>query len=192
MLKPDELDTTEGSDTWETLAASSKGDVVSLRRLLAKGPALARAEYWYTSAVHFAVREGHIDAVRLLLEGGADPEWNGLHDGSVIEMAKDRGHTAIVLLLERERDRRHRTIAGAVRLPVHAAIAKGDFEKVIAALDADPALINAVDCDACTLLHRALLSRAPKSMITLLLDRGADLRARRGSASGLRGGFWSD
>jgi ankyrin repeat protein len=107
-------------------------------------------------------------------------------------MAKDRGHTAIALPLERERDRRHRTVAGPVHLPVHAALATGDFDKVIAALDVDPTLINKVNRDACTLLHRALLSRAPQRMITLLLDRGADLRARRGSASGLGGGFWSD
>jgi len=29
-----------------------------------------RAEYWYTPAIHFAVREGHLEAVRLLLEAG--------------------------------------------------------------------------------------------------------------------------
>ena len=71
--------------------------------------------------MHFAVREGHIDAVRLLLDAGADPERNGLYDGSAIDMAKDRGHAAISVLLERERDRRHRTIAQPVNLPVHAA-----------------------------------------------------------------------
>ncbi len=192
MLKPDELETEEGCDIWETFVASSQGDVVSLQRLTGKNPALGRAEFWYTPAIHFAVREGHIDAVRLLLDAGADPEWNGLHDGSVIEMAKDRRHAAIAVLLERERDSRHRTIAGPSYLPAHAALAKGDFEKVVEALDAEPTLINAVDHDACTLLHRAVLSHAPQDFITLLLDRGADLRARRGSAGGLRGGFWSD
>src|SRR5262245_24154989 len=115
MLKPDELETEEGREIWETLVASSQGDVVSLRRLIDKNPVLSRAEFWYTPAIHFAVREGHIDAVRLLLDAGADPESNGLYDGSVIDMAKDRGHAAIAVVLERERDRRHRTIAE----PVH-------------------------------------------------------------------------
>jgi ankyrin repeat protein len=188
MIKPDELETSEGHDIWETLVASSQGNVGSLRRLIDKNPTLSRAEFWYTPAIHFAVREGHIDAVRLLLDAGADPESNGLYDGSVIEMAKDRGHAAIVLLLEHERDRRHRTSAGPVHLPVHKAAAKGDLEKVAAALDADPALIHSVDRDACTLLHRALLARAPRHVIELLLDRGADLHARRGSGRG----FWSD
>ena len=111
MLKPDELETEEGHDSWETLLAASQGDVDSLRRLIGRNAALSRAEFWYTPAIHFAVREGHIDAVRLLLDAGADPERNGLYDGSVIQMAKDRGHAAISDLLEAERDRRHRTIA---------------------------------------------------------------------------------
>jgi ankyrin repeat protein len=187
MLKPDELETGEGRDIWETLLASSQGDVPSLRRLIHKKPALSRAEFWYTPAIHFAVREGYIDAVRLLLEAGADPERNGLHDGSLIEMAKDRGHAEISVLLERERNRRHRTIAPPVPHPGLRAIAEanGDFEKVVAVLDADPTLIHAVHRDGFTLLHRALLIRAPQHFISLLLDRGADVNARRGGGSDL-------
>jgi ankyrin repeat protein len=192
MLKPDELESEDGRQIWETLVAASRGDVVSLRRLIDKNPTLSHAEFWYTPAIHFAVREGHIDAVRLLLDAGADPEANGLHDGSMIEMAKDRGHATIAVLLERERDRRHRTIAGTVDLPVHAAMAKGKLEEVVAALDADPAMIHAVARDGCSLLHRALLGHAPQHVVTLLLDRGADLQARRGSSCGLRAGFWSN
>jgi ankyrin repeat protein len=190
MLKPDELETDEGGDIWATLVAASQGDLNTLRRLIDKNPSLGRAEFWYTPAIHFAVREGHIEAVRLLLAAGADPEWNGLYDGSVIDMAKDRGHEAIVVLLERERDRRRRTIAEPVNrnLPVQAAFEQGDVEKAVNALDADPTLIHAVDPGGCTLLHRALLAHAPRHIITLLLDRGADLHVRRGSGWG----FFSD
>ncbi len=188
MLKPDELETEEGRDVWEMLVASSQGDIVSIRRLIDKNPALSCAEFWYSPAIHFAVREGQIEAVRLLLTDGADPESNGLYDGSLIEMAKDRGHSAIAVLLESERDRRHRTVAEPMTLPVHKAMARGDLQQVVAALDADPALIHAVDRDACTLLHRALLTRAPRQVIELLLDRGANIHARRGAARG----FFSD
>ena len=91
MLKPDELETDEGHDVWQTFIAASQGDVDALRHLIDKNPRLSRAEFWYTPAIHFAVREGHIDAVRLLLESGADPEKNGLYDGNLIQMARDRG-----------------------------------------------------------------------------------------------------
>ena len=95
MIKPPELDSEEGGIVWNALTASDDGDVDALRRLVERDPRLSRAEYWYTPAIHFAVREGHLEAVQLLLDAGADPEWNGLHDGSLIAMARDRGHAEI-------------------------------------------------------------------------------------------------
>ncbi len=66
-------------------------------RVLPRGPK-AHARWKHCSvrrmevrpAIHFAVREGHVEAVQLRLDAGADPEWNGLHDGSLIAMARDR------------------------------------------------------------------------------------------------------
>ncbi|MEO7274217.1 MAG: hypothetical protein ABIX28_06820, partial [Vicinamibacterales bacterium] len=91
IIKPPELDSDHGDDVWAALVASAAGDAGALRQLLERDPRLSRAEYWYTPAIHFAVREGHLDAVRLLLDAGADPEWNGLHDGSLMAMAHERG-----------------------------------------------------------------------------------------------------
>ena len=113
MIKPDELESPEGEIVWNVLAAAAGGDVGTLGQLLRQDPRLSRADYWYTPAIHFAVREGHAEAVQLLLEAGADPEWNGLHDVSLIEMARDRGHTQIAQLLEQTRDRRGRIAASA-------------------------------------------------------------------------------
>jgi hypothetical protein len=79
-IRPVELQSPEGEDVWDTLVAASNGNLVKLRRLLEHNRRLARAEYWYTPVLHFAVRGGHIDAARLLLDAGADPESNGLHD----------------------------------------------------------------------------------------------------------------
>jgi hypothetical protein len=90
IIKPPELDSDEGVVVWNALTASHDGDVDTLRRLLERDMGLSRAEYWYTPAIHFAVREGQVDAVQVLLDAGADPEWNGLHDGSLIVMARDR------------------------------------------------------------------------------------------------------
>ena len=191
MLKPDELESEEGRVVWDTLAASAGGDVAALRTLLDRNPRLSRAEYWYTPAVHFAVREGRAEAVQLLLDAGADPEWNGLHEGSLIDMANDRGHTRIAALLEQARDRRGRVVAQPVDHPIHAAVARGPLDRVRALLDADARLVHLGDAQGGTPLHRAIL-RGAGDMVTLLLDRGADVHAFHGSARGLKGGFWTD
>jgi hypothetical protein len=73
MLKPPELDTAGTRAIWDALTASAAGDVETLRGLLGRDTSLSRAEYWYTPAIHFAVRDGHDAAVRLLLDAGASP-----------------------------------------------------------------------------------------------------------------------
>jgi ankyrin repeat protein len=191
MIKPDELESETGRFVWDTIAASAAGDMTALRRLLDRDPRLSRAEYWYTPAVHFAVREGHAEAVQLLLDAGADPEWNGLHEGSLIEMATERGHTRIAQRLEQARDRRGRVATQPIDHPIHAAAARGNLEQVRALLDTDASLVHRSDSEGGTPLHRAVLGGA-RDMVTLLLDRGADVDAFHGAARGLRGGFWTD
>ena len=63
MIKPPDI----AAEVWEFLTAAASGDIASLRDLLARDAGLHRAEYWYTPPLHFAVREGHLEAVRLLL-----------------------------------------------------------------------------------------------------------------------------
>src|SRR5262245_3019346 len=79
LIKPPELETEPGRKIWETLTAAASGDVSGLRRLFADDPELSRTGYFYTPPIHFAVREGHLEAVAVLLEAGADPEWNGYY-----------------------------------------------------------------------------------------------------------------
>src|SRR6516164_2750153 len=120
MIKPRELESDKGRDIWDTITAAAAGDMATLQRLLEGDPGLSQAEYWYTQPIHFAVREGHLDAVQILLESGADPEWNGYHDGSLIEMARDRHHEDIAQLLEEARNRRGR-VTPADEHPIHMA-----------------------------------------------------------------------
>jgi ankyrin repeat protein len=177
MIKPVELESADGRDTWDTIVAASSNDVDTLRRLLERDRRLARAEYWYAPAVHFAAREGHIEAVRLLLDAGADPERNGLHDRNLIEMARERGHEQIARTLERARDARGRVPAQAADHPIHRAAAAGDLEAVRGFLDGDAALV-AVGCHrGCTPLHHAVLGGS-QLVVNLLLDRGADVHTR--------------
>jgi ankyrin repeat protein len=191
IIKPPELDSEEGGVVWNALAASDDGDVDTLRRLLERDPRLSRAEYWYTPAIHFAVREGHLEAVQLLLDAGADPEWNGLHDGSLIAMARDRGHAGIAQLLEEARDRRGRVLPGSDSHPIHAAITREDSSEVRRLLDTDPGLVDVGNAIGASPLHRAV-GRGAHELAALLLDRGANVHAALSAARGLSGGFWTD
>ena len=177
MIKPIELESADGRDSWDTICAASAGDVATLQRLLERDRRLARAEYWYAPAVHFAVREGHIEAVRVLLDAGADPERNGLHDRSLIEMARERGHERIAQTLERARDARGRVPAQPVDHPVHRAAALGDVDAVRAFLDGDAALVGLGCPRGCTPLHHAALGGS-QPVVNLLLDRGANIHTR--------------
>jgi ankyrin repeat protein len=177
MIKPVELDSPDGADTWDTLVAASTGDVTTLSRLLARNPRLAQAEYWYTPAIHFAVRDGHADAVRLLLDAGADPECNGLNDRDLIGMARERGREAIAQMLEQARRDCGRVEPQAADHPIHKAAAGGDLAGVRAMLDHDASLVHRGSRDGMAPLHCAVLARS-EPMVTLLLDRGANIHAR--------------
>ena len=80
MIKPLELDNEQGQAIWETMCAADAGDTAGLKGLLDKDPGLSRSEYWYQHPLHYAVRGGHLEAVKLLLDAGGDPEWNA-YDG---------------------------------------------------------------------------------------------------------------
>jgi ankyrin repeat protein len=189
MIKPCELDSDRGRDLWDTITAAAAGDIPTLQRLLERDPSLSQAEYWYTQPIHFAVREGHLAAVQILLDSGADPEWNGYHDGSLIEMARDRGHERIAQLLEEARNRRGR-VAPAGDHPIHVAAQADDIEGVRKFLDDDSNLLERGDRSGGTPLHRAVLGSA-RRVIEHLLDRGANIHAVHSVARGGSHGWWA-
>lgn len=190
MIRPRNLETDRGRDTWATIVAAAEGDTGTLRRLLQRDPGLSRAEYFYTHPIHFAVRSGHREAARLLLDAGADPEWNGYHDGSLSEMARDRGHEAIARLLEDARERRGRIAPGEDH-PIHEAAKAGDVHRVRELLDADPSLLDRGDRMGGTPLHRAVI-RSARRIVELLLDRGANVHAIHSTSPGAGCGWWSN
>jgi ankyrin repeat protein len=175
---------------WEVLSAANSGDLASMRRLLERDPSLSQKGYFYTPPIHFAVREGHLEIVEMLLAAGADAEWNGHYGNSLIDMAKERGHDAVAALLEKARASRGRT-APAQTLEdhaIHAAAQAGDLQRVRELLDADATLLNHGDRAGGTPLHRAVAGSASE-VVKLLLDRGADIHAIHGAGLGAPGGF---
>lgn len=195
MIRPDVLESelphgpwsSRGRDIWDAISAAASGDAAALRRLLARDPNLYRAEYWYTPPIHFAVREGHLEATRVLLDAGADPAATafGQDLGTV---ARDRGHEAVASLLEEARARRNRTAPAGADHPIHLAAAAGDVARVRALLDAEPRLVHRSDRAGGTPLHRAVAASA-REVVALLVDRGADIHALHGAGPGSESGY---
>lgn len=197
MIRPDVLASnkpygpyqSKGSDLWEMFQAAAVGDNSALEELLAKDPDLVHGEYWYTQPLHFAVREGHADACRLLLSAGADPSASGTGSEDLVTMARDRHFGEIAQLLEEARNAKARTAPSpVVDHPIHAAAAKGDAQAVKTLLGQDPVLVHRGDRMGGTPLHRAVAASSHET-IEILLTHGADVKARFGSGPGDASGY---
>lgn len=189
-LRHDELKTPQGDAIWSTIDAAARGDATRLRELIQGDPLLVHAQYWYTHPIHFAVRAGHEEAVRVLLQGGADPEYNAYYDGSLIDMARERGHERIAQTLEEWRRSMGRIEPGEDH-PIHLAAATNDVGLLTKLLDADPSLLERGDRSGGSPLHRAVTCQARKA-VKLLLDRGANIHAAHSTSRGGGGGWWAN
>lgn len=153
MIKPPELDSDRphgryacrGRDIWDALSAAADGNAAVLRRVLARDPNLYRAEYWYAPPLYFAVREGHLEAVRILLDAGADPSYVGLGGEDLVTTARDRGHEEVAQTIESAKSRgraaeRPDTAQAEKGAALHRAAQAGDDAEVerLLAEGADP------------------------------------------------------
>ena len=68
MIRPIDL---VDDDLWNLMQATAAGDQRAVEGLIGRRPELAQSVYDYTPALHFAVREGHLNLLRFLLEYGA-------------------------------------------------------------------------------------------------------------------------
>ena len=90
------------TEVWEMLSASREGDLDGMRQLIARRPELSTCQFNYTPPLHFAVREGHLPLVRVLVEQKAlDPNYKSYPFGdSFLTMAQDRGYDEIARFLQ--------------------------------------------------------------------------------------------
>lgn len=179
MLKPRNL-TDEG--IWAMLNASRDGDLARVKHLVASRPELVRSEYNYTPPIHFAVREGHADVVRFLVENGAEFANYRTYpfQDSLLTMAEDREYTEIASYLRELAARRFQVMEG---LPEFLeAVKDAEVEDVRQMLARNPGLARAADDTGETGLHVAA-TIGHLELIGLLLDAGAAVDAIRADGS---------
>jgi len=190
VITPDEPDASAKPDIEAAMTAAKAGDVPTLRRLIERRPTLAHDDAVGRAPIELAVREGHLEAVQVLLDAGAEPDRTTFYGDSLIDIAKDRGHEAIATLLERACARGRRITPSETHAdhPIHLAAEADDVKRVRELLDADPTLVHRGDRAGGTALHRAVVGRARK-VVALLLDRGADIHAVQGGGLGSMSGY---
>lgn len=163
-----------GIDTWEMICAAIRGDVPAIRRLLKSDPNLAITEYWYTHPIHFAAREGHVEATRTLVEAGADLSHLPHAGDDMVVAARDRGHAAVAEYLESARSASKLDVGED--LPIHRAAMAGDVAASRAEIAKDASHLEARNSEGNRPLHLAVAS-GNRETVAALLDSGADIDA---------------
>src|SRR5262245_5616550 len=172
---------TWGRSTWEFFTAVFGGDQSRVREMLDNEPWLARAEYAYLQCLHYAVKGGRLDMVRLLLEAGANPlaeGWSGkpLGDDTPLARARDRELPEVVHLLEEAAARSLKEVPpkpepaadprGELEVAMSHCGHRGDIAGALALLEQHPDLAYAGLYEA---VHQGHIKLA-----RILLEHGAD------------------
>jgi ankyrin repeat protein len=165
-------------DVWRMFVATRAGDISEVRALIARAPGLAVVEYNYTPPIHFAVREGHLPLVELLVDKGADLGYRSYPFGdALLTIAEDHEHAEVVAYLGDRLSRRFVVGTGNGRI-IEAARA-GDLTRLSAEVARDPGLARAGNETGDTPLHHAA-ENGHLEIVRFLLRHGAHADAVRG------------
>jgi ankyrin repeat protein len=142
-------------------------------------------------ALHFAVLRSDAAMVKLLMKAGADAR-KGVYPHraatSALALARDRGDTAIVELIEEEERRRcpNATVSPVqdqmsdarpgAEVPLFAAVARGDLARIHELLSANPEKVREIGPEGGLLT--VAVKRNQLETARLLLDLGADVDER--------------
>jgi ankyrin repeat protein len=169
MTQPEEMKTTayvygveklNGYDAWALFQACAAGDMAKVKALLAKDRRLVNAQFWYQFPVHMAVRAGHAEIARLLLDQGADPGQSRFTYNSwdkLLLCANERGHRRVESVLRRAMARRFNYTPDFDVLKA-AIIARGS-RKIDAVVRRRPDLVRSSDALGNNALHWSVMTR---------------------------------
>lgn len=163
-----------GVDVWAMLMAAASGDLAAVRELEVRDAGLVNCEFEYFTPLHFALRENRLSVVEYLLERTIDPLYG--HGDLPVQLVRDRGYTELGDFLEAWLATHYHMVPGGEEI---AAAIKGFDERLVRSLlDARPSLLLAADARGNQPIHWAALTRQ-LWLIDLLLERGADIEAKR-------------
>jgi glutaminase len=85
--------------TIELIWAASEGDILAIRRLMARGVPLQVADYDRRTPLHLAASEGRVETVRFLLNQGVEVGVTDRWGSTPLQDAKRHGHEEVANLL---------------------------------------------------------------------------------------------
>ena len=188
MTQPEEMktdkyvygvETLNGHDAWALFKACASGDMPTVQELLAKDRRLVNAQYWYQFPIHMAVREGHAQVVKLLLDQGADPGQSRFTYNSwdkLLLAARERGHRQVEALLQQALRKRFNYTPEFDALK--ESIIARDSRKVGAVLRRQPELAQSSDALGNNALHWSVITRQ-LGLIERFVELGTPVDAQR-------------
>lgn len=170
--------------------AVNEGNIVRVRSMLASRPNLVsidRAENDEHRAIHYAVLRRDAAMARLLMGAGSDARkgiWPHRDATTALALARDRGYSEIVAIIEEEEDRRRQekmqcsnTTISPVQDEINAAIQKGETAAAIQLLESNLTLVHACDRNGRTPLHVAAANNNVE-LVAWLVKRQASVNKK--------------
>jgi ankyrin repeat protein len=157
-----------------------------MKALLAKGARANGTDTWGNTPLLLAAREGHTEAVRMLIKAGALIDGR---DGAMSPLAASalRGHTATVrFLISNDADINAAGLGGQAPLLLAVKLNRLEVAKVLLDAGASTAVADRSDY---SLLMVAVNENHP-DMLSLLLSKGLD--PNQADSSGLPPLYWTE
>ena len=179
------MDTNGTYQVADLCEAASEGDVAKIQHILDAQPDLVNvymAENNEHLAIHYAVMNQHADAVRVLMEAGAD-HTAGIYPHrdatDALTIADERGMDEIVQILREEDEKRKLAACKNIAITedndaLFEAVQEGRNGDALAILDRQPDLLDACHRNGGSVIYAAA-SYGRYQLVAELLKRGADI-----------------
>lgn len=170
----------------QLMQAAGRGDIASIKALLASGAQVNAVDAWGNSALLNAARQGEVESARILLKAGAYADGRG-GAMSPLAAAALRGHTLLVrLLIRNDADV---NAVGENGLPALMNAVKLNHLGVVKVLLEAGAGTRVLDRDGYNLLVVAVNENYP-DMLALLLGQGVN--PELADSNGLTALYWAE